>query len=126
MTNKEAIEILKRGYPDETIYAVSEWEDYYDCVVLYDEATEVAIKALETDRWNVIHSEEDLPKEAGFYLVTMEYTDSVSGKLMRITTELFFSTIFQKWSECNSEDSEDGIIAWKPLPKPYKESEAEE
>lgn len=51
MTNKEAINILKRGHPDEIIYAVSEYEDYQDCVALYDEAIEVAIKALEAQRW---------------------------------------------------------------------------
>lgn len=78
----------------------------------------------EADRWIPIETEKDLPKESGFYLVTMEYRDSVSYKLRRVTTELFFSTIFQKWTECDSEDAEDGVIAWKPLPKPY-ESEAE-
>lgn len=47
MTNKEAIETLKRGYPDINRYAVSEQEDYYDCVLLYDEALAFAIKVLE-------------------------------------------------------------------------------
>lgn len=47
MTNKEAIEILKRGYPDIQRYAASEYEDYLDCVDLYDEALDHVIKALE-------------------------------------------------------------------------------
>lgn len=48
MTNKEAIEILKRGYPDINEYAASEYEQYYDDVRDYDEALDLAIKAIET------------------------------------------------------------------------------
>lgn len=79
----------------------------------------------EADRWNVIYSEKDLPKYDGFYLVTIEYRESSSGKLKRNTSELYFSTGFQRWTDCGEEFVEDGVIAWKPLPKPY-ESEAEE
>lgn len=75
----------------------------------------------EADTWNVIHTEADLPKEDGFYLTTVEYVESISGKLKRNTAELYFSTVFKSWSECGEdEDSDDSIIAWKPLPEPYE------
>ena len=47
MTNKEAIEILNKGYPDINEYAASEYEQYYDDVRDYDEALNHVIKALE-------------------------------------------------------------------------------
>lgn len=75
----------------------------------------------EADGWNVIHTEADLPKEDGFYLTTAEYVESISGELKRNTAELYFSTVFKSWSECGEdEDSDDDIIAWKHLPKPYE------
>lgn len=51
MTNKEAINILKRGYPDSNRYAASELEVYEYDVETYNEAVEYAIKALERDGW---------------------------------------------------------------------------
>ena len=77
----------------------------------------------EADRWNFIHSEEDLPKEDGFYLVTIKYVESSSGKLKQNTSELYFSTGFQRWTDCGEEFDEDGVIAWKPMPEPCGESE---
>ena len=75
----------------------------------------------EADGWNVIHTEEDLPKEDGFYLTTVEYMESISCELKRNTAELYFSTVFKSWSECGEdEDSDDIVIAWKPMPKPYE------
>ena len=87
---------------------------------------EELVERREADTWNVIHTEADLPKEDGFYLTTVEYVESISGKLKRNTAELYFSTVSKSWSECGEdEDSDDDIIAWKPMPKPYTESEAE-
>lgn len=71
----------------------------------------------EAERWNVIHTEADLPKESGFYLATVEYVDRESGKLQRTTSELCFSTKFGKFL------CEENVIAWKPMPKFYTESE---
>ena len=46
MTNKEAINILKRGYPDINRYAASELKAYEYSVDIYNEALSLAIKAL--------------------------------------------------------------------------------
>ena len=75
----------------------------------------------EADRWIPIETVEDLPKEAGFYLATVEYVDSESGKLKRNTSELFFSTEFQEFP-CIDKVK---VIAWKPLPEPYESEDSE-
>lgn len=47
VTNKEAINILKRGYPDINRYAASELKAYEYSVEIYNEALALAVKALE-------------------------------------------------------------------------------
>ena len=47
MTNKEAIEILRKGYPDISTYPLNEYQNHHDAVALYNEAVDLAIKALE-------------------------------------------------------------------------------
>ena len=76
MEKNEAIKILKRGHPDETIYAVSEYEDYQDCVALYDEAIEVAIKALE-DLSHIIEALEELKDDTLDELVSFGVEKSI-------------------------------------------------
>ena len=50
MTDKEAINILKRGYPDINRYAASELKAYEYGVEIYNEALNLAIKALEESK----------------------------------------------------------------------------
>lgn len=54
MTNKEAIEILRKGYPDISTYPVNEYQNHHDDMALYNEAIIIAINALESadDRYN--------------------------------------------------------------------------
>lgn len=59
MTNKEAIKILKRGYPDINRYAPSELEAYEYDIEIYNEAIKVAIKSLE-DSSHIIDALEKL------------------------------------------------------------------
>lgn len=47
MTNKEAIEILRKGPPDIGTYPVNEYQNYYEDREIYNEAVELAVKALE-------------------------------------------------------------------------------
>lgn len=47
MTNKEAIEILRKGYPDISTYPVNEYQNHHEDMALYNEAVDFAIKALE-------------------------------------------------------------------------------
>lgn len=48
MTNKEAIEILRKGYPDISTYPVNEYQNHHDDMALYNEAIIIAINALES------------------------------------------------------------------------------
>ena len=76
----------------------------------YNVALEMAIKALEQTRW--IPVSERLPEEDDKeYLVTM-----YSGGVYDVDTSYF-------WHLDNglSEWSMQGVIAWQPLPEPYKE-----
>lgn len=96
---------------------------YYALQIAVDSIEELK-ESREADKWITIDTEKDLPKEDGFYLTTVEYEESISGKLKRNTAELYFSPVFKRWSECGEdEDSEDEVIAWKPMPKPYESEE---
>ena len=106
MTNEEAITALKWKVE----YAKEIGEPYTDCVNV--EALALAVKALEADRW--IPVSERLPEEMGTYLVTLEYKEHGKG----ITT-LWYHGKQIGWDLRVA----DVVIAWKPLPKPYTESE---
>lgn len=120
MNNEKAIKILRKGYPDINRYAASELEDYEYDVEAYDDAVEYAISHLVADRWNVIETKEDNPKEEGFYLTTVETFSELEGKMKYTTAENYFTPDFGgQWVDC---DDEEGlvVIAWKPLPKSYE------
>lgn len=64
----------------------------------------------EADRWILIDSEEDLPKESGKYLVSLDFGD--------VSIDYYD----KDWGfVCYIGN----VIAWKPMPKPCGESEAE-
>jgi len=70
------------------------------------------LKAMrEADRWISI-TEEDLPKENGFYLVTR-----LDRRGERIVDMAYYLKSAKEF-ECHN------VSHWKPLPEPYKESEA--
>lgn len=94
MTREEAIAYFKRHI------------DLYCVTGICREAEEMAIQALEQTQW--IPVSERLPEENGEYLVTRkspvyEYVDIVKK------TNIF----------CSGDIASD-IIAWQPLPEPYK------
>ena len=100
MDKNEAIEILRKGYPDINRYAASELEAYEYDVEAYNEAVGCAISHLEADRW--IPVSERLPDKNGNYLVCLN-----NGG---ITTDIF--------------DEEELFMGfwgymthWRPLPK---------
>ena len=47
MTSQEAIKILRKGPPDIGTYPVNEYQNYHEDKEIYNEALELAVKALE-------------------------------------------------------------------------------
>ena len=47
MTSEEAIKILRKGPPDIGTYPVNDYQNYHEDKEIYNEAMELAIKALE-------------------------------------------------------------------------------
>ena len=90
---------------DEIVRQVQEHEK------LAEWLTELAERR-EADRWNVIRTEADLPKEEGDYLVDC--------KERKLSIQHFFFSIADHrpyWSGMCK------VYAWQPLPKSYTESE---
>lgn len=114
MNNKETINILKRGYPDSNRYAASESEVYEYDVETYNEAVEYAIKALEEKIW--IPVSERLPDKSGRYLITIR--EGIWTYKKRKIDTFDFETD-------NCEEMIRSVIAWQPLPEPYKEGDKE-
>ena len=116
MTNEEAKSRIN------TLLEVggSDGFDYKDI-----KALEMAIKALEQTRW--IPVSERLPEEDGQYLITVKYKhinddyDDIFAEHGEWFDGKWDNTIFGHCGEVEN------IIAWMPLPQPYKtESEDEE
>ena len=119
MTNKEAIEQLK-------------WVKKRICDITYSpesfEALDLAIKALEErphGEW--IPVSERLPKidaENGW-----KASDTVLVCLVDGMMHMGFYCEDKKWRFCESGEAKESfwkdVIAWMPLPKPYKEAENE-
>ena len=118
MDKNEAIEILRKGYPDINRYAASELEAYEYDVEIYNEAVGYAISHLEADRW--ISVKDKLPEEYGNYLVLTSENNIDFGT---------FNTRFGSWSMCDADGfywaGQRGIriTHWRHLPK-APESEA--
>ena len=70
----------------------------------------------EADKWNFIHTEADLPKESDWYFVTRIFNSR------KYVATVFFNENTKRFYE-DSCTPLNNIIAWKPLPEPYTESE---
>lgn len=75
------------------------------------DACKGAIKALEQTRW--IPCTERLPKEDGCYLVTIKWKGRYSGDVYTETTMAEYKEKTKEWDYVD-------VIAWMPLPEPYK------
>lgn len=105
MTNEEAIESLKFQMflaKKDTEYCPNERGI---------EALDMAIQALEQQRW--ISCNKQQPTEEGEYLVT-----TYSGGMYDVETSWFWI-----YEDGDAEWGDYGVIAWKPLPEPYKDGE---
>ena len=70
----------------------------------------------EADRWNVIRTEEDLPKESDWYLVTRIFNSR------KYVATVFFNENTKSFYE-DSCTPLNNITHWRPLPKPYESEE---
>lgn len=100
---KQAEDLLKINY--EELGELDKREYLRDTSILIKLA-EKGLKSEQELRW--IPVTERLPKEEGFYLVTRRTTDDVATFIFRRTL-----TSKDYWKRC--------VIAWMPLPKPYKQ-----
>ena len=117
MTRKEAIEILKRNKPT---------SDPRRCGTELCEAVDMAIEALQEPQvggW--IPVSERLPKDCGEDWVLVQIKEKDCGFLWipRVGEE----RNGKWWLTDDEKPLEDmfEVIAWQPLPEPYKESEEE-
>lgn len=109
MTNEETIEVLddmkiKIDIPKSAITQRNR-----------NEALDKAIKAIEQTSW--IPCSERLPEENGNYLVTVEANDG--------TASIKFQMVDHYGPKWLHEGKHEKVIAWMPLPEPYK-TESEE
>lgn len=85
------------------------------------EVLDMAIKALDQPRW--IPVTEKLPEDDGYYMVTMKapfyYKANTYGYITRVA---YYISCVMQWHDAKGE-----VVAWMPLPEPYKvESEEKE
>jgi hypothetical protein len=81
------------------------------------EALDHTIKKVEQTRW--IPCSERLPEEDGDYLVTTKWKGSYSGNVYIETHVAYYRKKSKEWDYVD-------IIAWMPLPEPYKEENNEQ
>jgi len=69
---------------------------------------------------------ERLPSEKGNYLVWYRFYDVIKDKIMSSCKIAYYSTELDHWLGLRySEYSRDVVLAWMPLPEPYKEESHE-
>lgn len=112
MTNEEAIRILKNLQ----IEFNENYVDYSGVNGAFNLAFEALRKKNERPQGEWIPVSERLPEKMGTYLVTLEYKEHGKG----ITT-LWYHGKGIGWDLRVA----DVVIAWQPLPEPYKEEGAE-
>ena len=105
MTNAEAIETLRANYPDA-------------CYEQLREAVDKAIKVLEAQEW--ILCSERLPKdEIAYYLVTLvDYSQLTYRDRDTDIARWDYDRRkgLESWHWCKERE----VIAWMPLPEPYR------
>lgn len=111
MTKKEAIDVLKHNYPSA-------------CFTNLCEAVEIAIQALSAQtkqRW--IPCEKGLPEEETYVLISKKISP-LSGKKWCVTVAgRFIDGRSRKveWRDIGfGRIHDDDVLAWMPLPEPYK------
>lgn len=106
MNNQQAIDRLVKhlewGWTEETV-----------------EAIEMGIHALEETKW--IPCSERMPEEAYGCLVTVMDCEAYSMEDFENIYPEFVGWDGENWNDGDGEEISFEVIAWMPLPKPYKE-----
>ena len=127
MTNEEAIYCMMSYLPDDRIEHCINCP-YYGCnkideqisICKSSEAHKMAIKALEQTTW--IPCSERLPEADGQYLITVKYKPEADYEYIYAEHGEWTDGKWDMFCFAHCGEVED-IIAWMPLPEPYKESE---
>lgn len=120
MTREQAIEIINQEKKHCETHLNDRWksDEYYKELNLV-ESYDMAIKALEHEqKW--IPVSERLPEQPYSCLVTIEYEEPMTGQLFETILPYFVGWDGERWNDADGEQCPFEVIAWMPLPEPYK------
>ena len=86
-------------------------------------ALQIALDIMEESRW--ISVNERLPETAFGCLVTVYETDRRTGEEFEAILPYAVGYDGETWNDIDGEVIPFEVIAWRPLPEPYKENEGE-
>lgn len=144
MTREEAIQFLDNMKHEEAGRAIGKDGFYAELMGYHVEALNMAIKALEVadldgyssrlwkaayergkadaeQRW--IPVSERLPEKPYGCLVTIEDEEPMTGQWFENILPYFVGWDGERWNDADGEQCPFEVIAWMPLPEPYKPNE---
>ena len=119
MTKEEAIKLID----DRMCFGRGKWSEHHRPVIdEYWQAGEMAIKALGTEpHW--IPVEQALPEEPFGCLVTVWDEEPMTGEMFENLLPYFVGWDGEQWNDGDGQQCPFEVIAWMPLPEPYKGGE---
>lgn len=128
MTNRKAIEIFNKWMDCKDAYQADPSCDgncfsceYYASAEEEKEAMQMAISALEKqeqDRWTPC--KEKMPAKPFGCFVTVMDTNPITQEEFENILPYFAGWDGEQWNDADGEQIPCEVLAWRPLPKPYK------